>query len=100
MKITPHRAVLACALVGPWANTVTAQIPAAGPGQTYPAKPVRLVVTGVTGGSDDFHARVVAQRMGDALGHQVIIDNRPGGGGLIGRTAVIGAAADGYALLF
>jgi tripartite-type tricarboxylate transporter receptor subunit TctC len=68
--------------------------------QNYPLKPVRLIVTGVTGGSDDFHARIVAQKMSETLGQQVPIDNRPGAGGLLGRTAVINAPPDGYAVLF
>lgn len=84
-------ASLALLLASVWAHATA---------QNYPAKPIRLIVTGVTGGSDDFHARVVAQKMGEALGQQVPIDNRPGGGGLIGRTAVLSAAPDGYAVLF
>jgi tripartite-type tricarboxylate transporter receptor subunit TctC len=68
--------------------------------QPYPTKPIRLIVTGVLGGSDDFHGRVIAQKLTEVLRQQVIVDNRPGGRGLIGRMAAINASPDGYSLLF
>lgn len=66
----------------------------------YPDKPVRLVVPYAAGGGADSAARVVAQRLGTALGQQVIVDNRAGGGGTIGADAVAKSPADGYTVLF
>jgi tripartite-type tricarboxylate transporter receptor subunit TctC len=67
--------------------------------QTYPSKPVRFISPGGTGSSDDFHARVMAQKLSDLLGQQFIVENRPGAGGLIGQTVVVNAPPDGYTIL-
>jgi tripartite-type tricarboxylate transporter receptor subunit TctC len=67
--------------------------------QQYPAKPVRIVVPTSPGGGNDFVARAAGQRLGDRLGQQFIVDNRPGAGGSIGTTIVAKAAPDGYTLL-
>jgi tripartite-type tricarboxylate transporter receptor subunit TctC len=67
--------------------------------QAYPAKPVRIVVPTSPGGGNDFVARAAGQRLGDRLGQQFIVDNRPGAGGSIGTTIVAKAAPDGYTLL-
>jgi tripartite-type tricarboxylate transporter receptor subunit TctC len=68
--------------------------------QTYPSKPIHLVVTFAAGGSSDAMARAVAKSIGESLGQQFVIDNRPGAGGNIGAEFVARAAPDGYTVLF
>ncbi|MEA2981071.1 MAG: hypothetical protein QOF09_2894 [Alphaproteobacteria bacterium] len=65
----------------------------------YPSRTVTLVVPYPPGGGVDVLARVVAEKLSGVLGHQVIVDNRVGGSGLVGTRAVIRSAADGYTLL-
>ena len=67
--------------------------------QTYPSRPIRLVVPFPPGGSSDSVARVVVQKFSEGLGQPVVIENRPGVGGLLGSEAVAKAAPDGYTLL-
>jgi tripartite-type tricarboxylate transporter receptor subunit TctC len=64
----------------------------------YPNRTVTLVVPYPPGGGVDVLARVVAEKLSGALGHQVIVDNRPGGSGLVGTRSVIKSAPDGYTL--
>ena len=66
--------------------------------QKYPAKPVRILVPFAPGGGSDFIARFTAQRLTDALGSQVIVENRPGAGGLLGIEQGVKSDPDGYTL--
>ena len=67
--------------------------------QDYPSKPLRLVTPFPPGGSADVIARVAAQKLGETLGQPVVIDNRPGAGGLVGNDYVAKLPPDGYTLL-
>jgi tripartite-type tricarboxylate transporter receptor subunit TctC len=66
----------------------------------WPDKPIRMVVPYAAGGGADNTARIVAQQMSAALGQQIVIDNRPGAGGVIGEDNVAKAAGDGYTVLY
>ena len=80
-------ALAACALTAPaW-------------GQAYPNKPLKMILPFPAGGPSDIVARAMGQGLAEALGHNVVIDNRPGGGGLIGATLAAKAPGDGYTLL-
>lgn len=67
--------------------------------ETYPSKPLRVVITFPAGGPTDVIVRLVSQRLTDAWGHPVIIDNRGGAGGIVGTEVVARAAPDGYTFL-
>jgi tripartite-type tricarboxylate transporter receptor subunit TctC len=88
---TVFRSIAYCAL----ASTCTANVFA----QTYPGKPIRMVITYTPGGNTDLVGRAVAQKLGEALGQQVVVDNRGGGGGVLGTLITTQAAADGYTIM-
>ena len=69
------------------------------PAQSYPTKPVRLVVADAAGGAPDQLARILSQRLSESLGQQMIVENRPGAGGALGADLVAHSPADGYSLL-
>src|SRR5689334_17601437 len=67
--------------------------------QSYPSRPVRVVVFVPAGGGADLLARIMGQKLGEALGQTVVVDNRAGTGGIVGTSVVAKAAPDGYTLL-
>ncbi|MDP2706359.1 MAG: tripartite tricarboxylate transporter substrate binding protein [Burkholderiales bacterium] len=72
---------------------------AAGAAETYPIRPIRMIVPQSAGGSTDLVARIIAQRLDDTLKQPVVVDNRPGAGSINGTDIVAKATPDGYTLL-
>jgi len=89
--------VVLAALIAPL--LAFAQATSTGSGQAYPAKTVRVVIPWPPGGSNDVVGRIVMQKLGETLGQQFVIDNRPGAAGSIGSDVVAKAPADGYTLM-
>ena len=75
-----------------------AAVPVLAPAQDYPTKPIRYIVPFPPGGSSDLIARALAPRLGERLGQPVVIENKPGAGGMIGVDVVAKAAPDGYTI--
>jgi tripartite-type tricarboxylate transporter receptor subunit TctC len=83
-----------------YASVAAAFGTAQGQAQQYPAKPVRVIVPYAPGGGVDIMARLAAQKYSERMGAQFVVENRAGGGTIIGTEAVARAAPDGYTLLF
>src|SRR5688500_9802384 len=80
--------------IGIWLLTASAAL-----AQTYPTKPVRLIVPGAAGSATDLRARWLAPRLSAALGQPVVVDNRAGAGGTIATEVAAKSPPDGYTLL-
>jgi tripartite-type tricarboxylate transporter receptor subunit TctC len=93
MSGTQFRGTTSILMIGAWLAAATATA------QEYPSRPIRLVVPNAASGGHDASARVVAHKLSETLGRQVVVDNRGGAGGMIGSEIVARAAADGYTLL-
>ena len=81
------------------AAALVAAVSGSAAAQGYPTRPVRVIVPLVPGGNLDIVARALAQRLGEGLGQQVIVENRPGASSLVGTQLVAKSAPDGYTLL-
>ena len=90
MNRRPVLAALASLAVAPLSLPVLAQ--------SYPSKPVRIVVPFAPGGTTDIIARILSERMGAALGQTVVVENKAGGGGIVGAAELVKAPADGHVL--
>ena len=91
MKLTtPIAVAIATALIAV-SGIVTAQ--------SYPSKPIRFILPFAPGGIGDITARIVAQKMGENIGQQVVIDNKPGAGMIVSATAAMAANPDGYTMI-
>jgi len=97
--LRPQPLLAALVVLAAIAAPVSAQAPAKSPGQAYPTKPIRFLVPFGPGGVGDITARVAAQKLSASLGQQVIIDNRPGAGGIVASELVAKAEPDGYTML-
>lgn len=77
---------------------IAALLPALAAAQAFPVKPLRMIVAFPPGGGTDIVARIIAPKLGEALGQQVIVDNRPGADGIVGTEVAAKSPADGYTL--
>jgi tripartite-type tricarboxylate transporter receptor subunit TctC len=94
MGIRGIAALLVATLAG-----MLAPLPAVAQGETYPQRPIRLIVGFSPGGATDLVGRLVAEKLSERLRQQVVVDNRPGASGIIGARIVASSQPDGYTLL-
>ena len=107
MRMAIHAAVALAAVLAaggapaqkPESERVASTGPATGSGQAYPNRPVRFICPYVPGGAGDIFSRTIAQKLTEALGQSVVVDNRPGANGGIGTDLVAKAMPDGHTLL-
>ena len=100
--MTPHRSTAIPAQLAA-ASVIGASLLACGGAHAqapYPVKPIRMVLVSPPGGSTDIIGRVLAQHIAEGLGQAIVVDNKPGGGGLIAAETTAKAAPDGYTLLY
>jgi tripartite-type tricarboxylate transporter receptor subunit TctC len=91
------RSVVSVSLLSAALGLALLAVPAAAQSD-YPNRPVRIIVPATPGGGSDLFARLVAQHLSSVLGQQFVVENKPGGGTLVGMDAVLGAPHDGYTL--
>ena len=92
MKVQRWLAITMIVSSSLWTTAVVAQ--------TYPSKPIRLIVPYAPGGVADLLSRILAQRLGTLYSQQIIVENRPGSAGHIGAELTLKAPADGYTIMF
>lgn len=100
MKTAGPTRLFLVAFIGGCATLAAAQSQAPAPKSGYPDRAIRLLVGVPPGGSTDITARIVGGKLSEALGQQIVIDNRGGAGGIIAAEIVARATPDGYTLLF
>src|SRR5512140_878590 len=81
-----------------WLGAVLMLVACGAYGQTYPSKPVRIVIPFPPGNTTDIMSRLIAPKMSERLGQQVIVENRPGASGMLGLDYVAKSAPDGYTI--
>ena len=91
---------LGCVILGFYCGGVLAQTTSTSSGQAYPVRPIRILLPYGAGGNSDIIARVLAQHLSQSLRQQVIVDNRPGAGGIVATEIAKQAEPDGYTLLW
>ena len=94
------RRIIAAMALLVWAPALAAQAQQQSQAQSWPSRFVRLVVPGGSGTAADVSARIVAHALSERWGQQVVVENRPGAGGVVGTTQIAQSPPDGYSLLF
>lgn len=94
-----HREMKSRVVLCAFAGLLALPAAAAEPADAYPVRPIRFLVGFAAGGANDLVARLVAGKLGPRLGQQIIVDNRPGGGGQLAHELLVNAAPDGYTMI-
>src|SRR5512139_2455351 len=74
-------------------------VPAAAQTNAFPSRPIKLIVPHAPGGNSDTFGRILAQKLSERIGQQVVVENKPGAGGTVASAMIAKSAADGYTLL-